>query len=241
MRAEDILMKGIFGVEKTQTISVMEGDSVTLHTDVTELQRYNVILWTFGPQGTHIAKISSVHNETFHDDVDERFRDRLKLDYQTGSLTITNISTEHNGLYKVEIVNENKVSSKHFMVKIYAHLPVPMITKYYPQNPSSSVSRCVLLCSVENMRHVTLSWYKENSLLSSISVSDLISSFSLHLDVEYEDKNIYSCVINNPISNQTRHLGISQHYQIHSVASCVPQQQQDLSCEVQMVPCILQE
>ncbi len=96
-----------------------EGDSVTLHTDVTELQRDNVILWTFGPQNTHIAKINRVHNETFHNGADERFRDRLKLDSQTGSLTISNISTEHNGLYKVEIVNENKVSSKDFIVKIY--------------------------------------------------------------------------------------------------------------------------
>ncbi len=35
------------------------------------------------------------------------FRDRLKLDKQTGSLTITNIRTEHIGRYSVDIKSED--------------------------------------------------------------------------------------------------------------------------------------
>ncbi|KAL1251776.1 hypothetical protein QQF64_019572, partial [Cirrhinus molitorella] len=192
-----------------ESVSVTEGDSVTLHTDVTEIRKDDDILWNFEAETSPIAEIDTAHGifSTF-DGPDGRFRDRLKLDDQTGSLTITNITTQHAGRYELEIMGK-KWSLKTFSVSVYAHLPVLYITRNHSSSSLSSAN-CSLLCSVVNVSDVTLSWYKGNSLLSSISVSDLSISISLPLEVEYQENNTYSCVLNNPISNQTQHLDISK-------------------------------
>ncbi|XP_059426009.1 natural killer cell receptor 2B4-like [Carassius carassius] len=215
-------LAGVFaGLDEVKSVSVLEGDSVTLESGFTEMMDDDVILWRFGSENTLIVEISVMEERfTVHDnELGGRFRDRLKLDYQTGSLTITNTRTEHTGLYKLQ---SNSVI-KNFTLTVYAHLPIPVIisnssncsSSSPPTSSSSSSSssqqNCSLLCSVVNVGHVTLSWYKGNSLLSSISVSDLSISLSLPLEVEYQDNNSYSCVINNPIRNQTTHLDITQH------------------------------
>ncbi|XDV22869.1 hypothetical protein PO909_027651 [Leuciscus waleckii] len=96
--------------------SVKEGDSVTLNSDLTEMKDDDVIQWRF--ENTVIAEINVTADRfTVYDDVlDGRFRDRLKLDNQTGSLTITNTTTEHDGYYKLEGVS---FSSKAFRVSVY--------------------------------------------------------------------------------------------------------------------------
>ncbi|CAM4661046.1 unnamed protein product [Leuciscus chuanchicus] len=191
----------------------MEGESVTLHTDVTKIRENDDILWKFGAENFLIARISGAAGvfPTYDDVPDGRFRDRLKLDDQTGSLIITNITTEHAGEYQL-VIRGVKLLSKTFSVSIYAPLPIPVIISNSSQcsSSSSSPSYCSLVCSsVLNVSHVTLSWYKGISVLSSISASDLSISLSLPLEVEYQDKNPYSCVLNNPISNQTTHLDIN--------------------------------
>ncbi|KAF4097307.1 hypothetical protein G5714_021315 [Onychostoma macrolepis] len=210
-----LLVDGVFGyTDEVKSVSVMEGDSVTLFTDLTEIQKADLILWAFGSDSTRIVQINRMANKIslYEDVLDGRFRDRLKVDHQTGSLIITNITTQHTGLYRfLQIIDRKEVLPKKFSIIVSARLSVPVISSNHSQcSSSSSSSYCSLLCSVVNVGHVTLSWYKGNSLLSSISVSDLSISLSLPLEVEYQDKNTYSCVLNNPISNQTRHLDISK-------------------------------
>ncbi|TRY60354.1 hypothetical protein DNTS_025769, partial [Danionella cerebrum] len=57
------------------------------------------IRWRFGDEGTLIAKIKG-SADVFEDVLDGRFRDRLKLDSKTGTLTISNIRAEHAGDYR---------------------------------------------------------------------------------------------------------------------------------------------
>ncbi|XDV23455.1 hypothetical protein PO909_028029 [Leuciscus waleckii] len=197
-------LAGVFGVDEVKSVSVTEGESVTLNTD-TEIQTDELIIWRTVHKSYSLIAINGKDNKT--DFPDERFRDRLKLDEKTGSLTITNTRTTDSGLYTVTS-SRTETPLNTFNLTVYARLPVPVISR------DCSVLRlfqnCSLLCSVLNVSDATLSWYKGISVLSSISVCDLSISLSLPLEVEYQDKNTYSCVLNNPISNQTTHLDITQ-------------------------------
>uniref|UniRef100_A0A8C1QT67 Immunoglobulin V-set domain-containing protein n=1 Tax=Cyprinus carpio TaxID=7962 RepID=A0A8C1QT67_CYPCA len=90
---------GVFGDD---VVTVMEGDSVTLHTDITK-KEHDKVLWYF--EDTRIALINGRPNTScLYDGEGGRFRDRLKVDYETGSLTITDIRSEHTGRYEAEII-----------------------------------------------------------------------------------------------------------------------------------------
>ncbi|XP_067271417.1 uncharacterized protein [Pseudorasbora parva] len=104
-----------------EEVSVMEGDSVTLDSGLTERKLYGVIQWRFGYNNTLIAELNKQTDSfTVYDDVlDGRFRDRLKLDNQTGSLTITDTRPEHAGHYKVQMMLLLTVSSKALSVSVY--------------------------------------------------------------------------------------------------------------------------
>ncbi|XP_051551242.1 uncharacterized protein LOC127439158 isoform X2 [Myxocyprinus asiaticus] len=170
---------GVFGFQTdgVKTVSGTEGDSVTLHTDVTEVVGRDVILWT--TLGYNIARFNRASQKISKSDGPNGiFRNRLHVTFRTGDLIINDVKTEHSGLYEVKIMQGNKVSYKRYKVEVH----------------------------VVNVTQVTLSWYKGNSLFSSISVSDLNSSLSLHLECVNDS---YSCVVNNSISNQTKHLDIS--------------------------------
>lgn len=94
-----------------------EGDSVTLNTAVTDMKKHNLMMWMFGPLNpdVHLAKlIINTHNISYG--FDERYRDRLDLDHQTGSLTIRHLKTTDTGVYQLQITNNKETIYKRFNV-----------------------------------------------------------------------------------------------------------------------------
>ncbi|KAA0711803.1 hypothetical protein E1301_Tti019118 [Triplophysa tibetana] len=107
---------GVFG-DEVKSVSVMEGHSVTLHTDVTHIQTDDVIEWKF--KDIRISRIKRSFNINPTYDETEIFRDRLKMNNQTGDLTITNITSQHSGLYHLNILGKNKDTVKKFSLTVH--------------------------------------------------------------------------------------------------------------------------
>ncbi|XP_073699631.1 uncharacterized protein [Garra rufa] len=85
----------------------MEGDSVTLHTDLSEIQNDDTILWMFGPKDSVVSQITRKAGLTsFFVTDDVGFRGRLQVDQETGSLTIRNTRIRHSGKYKLAVSRE---------------------------------------------------------------------------------------------------------------------------------------
>ncbi|XP_026054376.1 uncharacterized protein LOC113040253 isoform X2 [Carassius auratus] len=104
------------GVTDMKLMSVKEGDPVILQTGVPQLTGDMLIVWRFGDEGKLIAKhdIEAKSSPLY----DERFRDRLKLNDQTGSLTITNTRTTDSGHYKVKISSNKQTLYQKYIVTV---------------------------------------------------------------------------------------------------------------------------
>ncbi|XP_056304454.1 uncharacterized protein LOC130216584 [Danio aesculapii] len=89
--------------------TVKAGDSLTLNTNITK-QQTEPVLWYFND--TRIALINGDSNKScLYDGEGGRFRDRLEVNYESGSLTITNITAEHTGRYEARIIRSESTGT----------------------------------------------------------------------------------------------------------------------------------
>nr|XP_017208842.1 uncharacterized protein LOC101886501 [Danio rerio] len=187
-------------------VPVRVGDNLTLHTNLKSIQKMTQVVWRYGPEKTVIAEI--LENEVQKCDYpDGRFKSKLYIDSQTGDLKITNASHLISGVYKL-LINNFTSRCWSFNLSVHNHLPTPQISidsSYCP----SSFATCMLDCSVMNVSQVNLTWYKGQTLLSHIFISDQHKNFEC-LDVHFEDKNNYSCVVSNSFINETKEAAISE-------------------------------
>ncbi len=118
-----VFSPGVSGVYADRVSkSVMEGDSVTLNTGVKTNQQEDIKWYFSGFLVAHInGDQSFICTDVQCNKVTERFRGRLKLDHQTGSLTIMNIRTTDSGDYKLQIFSSRDSERSSMLLSLVSH------------------------------------------------------------------------------------------------------------------------
>ncbi|XDV24027.1 hypothetical protein PO909_028327, partial [Leuciscus waleckii] len=142
----------------------MEGDSVTLNTGV-QTNQQDRVRWYYNDVRT--AQInrdqSKICTDVQCNEGTERFRDRLKLDHQTGSLTITNTTDTDSGVYKLKISSGSSDSGKIFSVSVHG---VSAAEREVKRKEGESVT---LYTGVINNTNDFITWYFNDTLIAQIS------------------------------------------------------------------------
>ncbi|KAK6324999.1 hypothetical protein J4Q44_G00043410, partial [Coregonus suidteri] len=121
----------------------------------------------------------------------------LRIGSVTGFFTLSDLQIEDSGVYTVENADEDEGKTTHtFQLTVYYVLSKPQVTVH-------DNSSCSMVCSVENGRDVTLSWYRGGEILNQSSSPDLNITLSLPLKVDEQNRDSYRCEAANPVSKET--------------------------------------
>ncbi|XP_050961019.1 uncharacterized protein LOC127162288 isoform X2 [Labeo rohita] len=156
------------GVGTDDTDFVMEGDSVSLNTGFKTNQQVEFV-WYFND--TRIARLightSKICTDVQCNEGKEEFKDRLKLDNQTGSLTISNIRTTDSGEYKLVIISNNSSISKIYRIAVNG---VPAAQRDEKKTKSVVEGESVTLDPrVTKKTNNSMAWYFNNTLIAEIT------------------------------------------------------------------------
>ncbi|XP_036789337.1 SLAM family member 9 isoform X2 [Oncorhynchus mykiss] len=127
--------------------------------------------------------------------LEKRFKNRLHWNNVTGFFTLSDLQIDDSGVYTVENTDEGKTTHT-FQLTVYYVLSKPQVTVH------DNIS-CSVVCSVENGREVTLSWYKGGEILNQTSSPDHNITLSLPLKVDEQNRDSYRCEAANPVSKVT--------------------------------------
>ncbi|KAM9528525.1 SLAM family member 5-like isoform 2-T2 [Salvelinus alpinus] len=125
----------------------------------------------------------------------KRFKNRLHWNNVTGVFTLLDLQIDDSGVYTVENADGDEEKTTHtFQLTVY-FLSKPQVTVH-------DSSSCSVVCSVENGRDVTLSWYRGEEKLNQTSSPDLNITLSLSLKVDVQTRDSYRCEAANPVSKE---------------------------------------
>ncbi|XP_058877851.1 SLAM family member 5-like isoform X2 [Acipenser ruthenus] len=170
-----------------QQVKGIVGESFTFPVVIPNLQPDIEVHWRYGPAGPD-SPIARLQEGKIKTDFDERFKSRLQLNMNTGSLQIHHLNTEDSGIYQVETVRN--IFHKRFYLSVYNPVPEPQVMQIHSANRS-----CTLLCFVGNASEVNVSWMRDGKPLNTTE---------LEISQEMQGGNVtYTCVASNPASNNT--------------------------------------
>ncbi|XP_039538585.1 uncharacterized protein LOC120486563 isoform X2 [Pimephales promelas] len=161
-----VTVHSFFSAEDVDSAFVLEGDSVILHTGV-EINQQEKVRWYFNDIriAEIIGDLRKICTDVQCNEGTERFRDRLKLDKQTGSLTFTNIRNTDSGEYKLRIIS-NSISTREFILAVY---DFPVVEVDEIKRKSVMEGESVTLDTHAKTTNDSMTWYFNDIPISEIT------------------------------------------------------------------------